>query len=202
MTVSREQIMTAAIQHLNEHPAASMAQLAEAVGISRATLHRQFSSREELMTALGHRAHDQWHQVQVRAGVTAAAASADPRVIGRALDTLLDGLVDVADEYGFGLTDYAMAVHPELLRRSDELEEHEIALYAAAQRAGLLRADLPARWISNTVYGLLVAVRESLRRGDVARREVPRLLRETFLTGTGTDTGTGVGVGVEGGGRS
>ncbi|NUS07535.1 MAG: TetR/AcrR family transcriptional regulator, partial [Nonomuraea sp.] len=165
MAVSREQIMTAAIQHLNEHPAASMAQIAEAVGISRATLHRQFSSREELMTALGHCAHDHWHQVQERAGVTAATASGDPAELGRALDALLEGLIEVADEYGFGLTDYAMAVHPELMRRSDELEEHEIAFYAAAQRAGLLRADLPARWINNTVYGLLVAVRESLRRG-------------------------------------
>ncbi|MFI7420646.1 TetR/AcrR family transcriptional regulator [Nonomuraea sp. NPDC049684] len=185
MVVSREQIMTAAIQHLNEHPAASMAQLAEAVGISRATLHRQFSSREELMTALGHRAHDRWHDLQARADVVAAAASDDPGELRRALEILLEGWIEMADEYGFGLTDYAMAVHPELLRRADELEEREIALFAAAQRAGLLRADLPARWISNTVYGLLVAVRESLRRGDVARRDVARLLRETFLTGAG-----------------
>ncbi|MFC4113902.1 TetR/AcrR family transcriptional regulator [Nonomuraea zeae] len=181
--MSREQIMTAAIQHLNKDPAASMAQLAEAVGISRATLHRQFSSREELMLALGHRAHTQWQQVQESAGIAEATGSGDPQVLDQAMKALLTGLVDVADEYGFGLTDYAMAVHPELLRRADELEEREIAFYAAAQRAGLLRADLPPRWVSNTVYGLLVAVRESLRRGDVARRDVPRLLLGTFLHG-------------------
>jgi AcrR family transcriptional regulator len=184
MVMSREQIMTAAIQHLNKDPIASMAQLAEAVGISRATLHRQFSSREELMLALGIRAHEQWQRVQEAAGIAEATGSADPQVLDKAMNALLTGLIDVADEYGFGLTDYAMAVHPELLRRADELEESEIAFYAAAQRAGLLRGDLPARWVSNTVYGLLVAVRESLRRGDVARRDVPRLLLGTFLHGT------------------
>jgi AcrR family transcriptional regulator len=183
MAMSREQIMGTAIQHLNENPLASMAQLAEAAGISRATLHRQFSSREELMLALGHRAHEQWEQVQEHSGVVDATASGDPEVIGEALDAMLAGLIEVADAYGFGLTDYAMLVDPDLKRRSDELEEREIAFYAAAQRAGVLRGDLPARWISSTVYGLLVAVRESLRRGDVARRDVPRLLLATFRHG-------------------
>ncbi|WP_236668039.1 MULTISPECIES: TetR/AcrR family transcriptional regulator [unclassified Nonomuraea] len=175
--------MSAAMQHLNENPLASMAQLAEAAGISRATLHRQFSSREELMLALGHRAHEQWEQVQESSGMLGATSSGDPALIGKALDAMLAGLIEVADAYGFGLTDYAMLVDPELMRRSDELEEREVAFYAAAQRAGLLRADLPARWISSTVYGLLVTVRESLRRGDVARRDVPRLLRSTFMHG-------------------
>ncbi|MEV0383636.1 helix-turn-helix domain-containing protein [Nonomuraea sp. NPDC050643] len=181
---SREQIMKAAIQHLNENPIASMAQLAEAVGISRATLHRQFSNRDELMLALGHRAHDKWEQVQSSTGMVEATGSADPAVIERTLRALMTGLIEVADEYGFGLTDYAMAVHPELQRRVDELEEREIAFYAAAQRAGLLRSDMPARWVSNVVYGLLVSVRESLRRGDVARRDVSRLFLVTFLNGT------------------
>ncbi|SEK89316.1 hypothetical protein [Nonomuraea pusilla] len=135
------------------------------------------------MIALGHRAHDRWHQALVSAGVEEAAASSDPGEVGRALDALLSGLIEVADEYGFGLTDHALAVHPELSRRAEELEEREIALYTAAQRTGLLRADLPVRWISNTVYGLLVAVRESLRRGDVARRDVHRLVTQTFLRG-------------------
>ncbi|NUR89996.1 MAG: TetR/AcrR family transcriptional regulator [Nonomuraea sp.] len=178
MAMTREQLMTAAIQRLNEDPTASMGQLAEAVGVSRATLHRHFSSREELMVALGHRALDQWERAQDEAGITR------PDDLAGALRALLLGLIDCADEYGFALTDYATAVHPDLQRRSDELEEREIAFYEAAQAAGLIRAGLPVRWVSNVVYGLLVGVRESLRRGDVARRDVPRLLLETFHRGT------------------
>lgn len=183
MAMSREQIMTAAIQHLNEDPSASMAQLAEAVGISRATLHRHFSSREELMLALGHRAHDQWERAQLAAGLEAATTSGDREALEKAMHAMLSGLIEVADEYGFGLTDHTLAFHPELLRRAEELERREIAFYTAAQRAGLLSPRLPARWIGNVMYGLLVAVRESLRRGDIARRDVSRLLLDTFLNG-------------------
>ncbi|MFI7439754.1 TetR/AcrR family transcriptional regulator [Nonomuraea indica] len=183
MSIGLDQIMTAAIRHLNGDPTASMAQLAGAVGVSRATLHRHFSSREELMLALGHRALDRWQQAQEAAGVTPAAGSGDRDRIGAALTALLTRLVEVTDEYGFALTDHALAVHPDMARRSDELEEREIALYSAAQRAGLIRADLPARWVSGTVFGLCVAVREGLRRGDVARREAPRLVRESFWHG-------------------
>ncbi|MEU0567980.1 TetR/AcrR family transcriptional regulator [Nonomuraea sp. NPDC005983] len=182
MAVGREQLMTAAIQHLNRDPTASMAELAEAVGVSRATLHRHFTSREELMVALGQRAYDQWERVQLAAGVTEAVSGSPPE-IERALAALLTGLIEIADEYGFGLTDHAMLLHEELGRRAEALEERELALFAAAQRAGLLRADLPVRWVSSTVYGLLVAVRESLRRGDIARRDAPRLIIETFLHG-------------------
>ncbi|MEU6998473.1 TetR/AcrR family transcriptional regulator [Nonomuraea sp. NPDC046570] len=184
MSRGREQIIGAAIHHLNQHPTASMAQLAEAAGVSRATLHRHFTSREDLVIALGRRALERWAEVQEAVGLTEATASADPARIAATLREMLTGLVDTADEHGFALTDHAMAVHPELLRRSDELEEREVAFFEAAQRAGVLRADQPARWVSNTVYGLLIAVRESLRSGDVARRDVPRLLADTFLHGT------------------
>ncbi|MBB6548413.1 TetR/AcrR family transcriptional regulator [Nonomuraea rubra] len=183
MAATRDQIMKAAIHHLNESPAASMAQLAEAVGISRATLHRHFSNRDELMLALAHRAYDQWEHLQASSGLAAATASGDPEELERAMHALLEGVIDVADEYGFGLTDERLVTHPELARRTRELEEREVVFYAAAQRAGLLRADLPARWIGNLVYGLLVTVRESLRNGDVARRDVTRLLISTFLHG-------------------
>ncbi|MDR8411146.1 TetR/AcrR family transcriptional regulator [Nonomuraea sp. 3-1Str] len=182
--MSRDQIMSAAIRHLNADPAASMAQIAEAAGVSRATLHRHFSSREDLMVSLGHRARERWADAQTAAGITEAVASGEPARLERALHALLTALVGIADEYGFGLADHALVTHPELLRRFEELEEREVALYTAAQQAGLLRADLPARWLSSAVFGLLVAARESLRRGDIARREVPRLLLGTFLYGT------------------
>ena len=85
--------------------------------------------------------------------------------------------------------DYTLMIEPELRRRAEELEARELEFYAAGQRAGALRADLPVRWVSNTVYGLMATVRESLRHGDVARRDLPRLLRATFLEGAGPERG-------------
>ncbi|WP_344959547.1 helix-turn-helix domain-containing protein [Actinomadura miaoliensis] len=189
--MNSEEIVTAAIRHLNEHPTASMAQLAEAIGVSRATLHRHFASRETLLHALGRRAVDRWERDLEEADADGAAASGDPARVERALRLLLRGYVQEADEHGFALTDHFIGQLPDLAERGARLEEREQALYAAAQAAGLLRADLPVRWIGNAVYGLLVAVRESLRRGDVARRDVEDLLLTTFLRGAGAEAADG-----------
>ncbi|MQY03990.1 TetR/AcrR family transcriptional regulator [Actinomadura macrotermitis] len=179
-----EQILTAAIRHLNTDPTASMGRIAEAAGVSRATLHRYYATREELLRALGEQAMDRWEQSQRSAGIEAAAASGDPAVLEEALHALMRAFTVDADEHGFALTDHFVNHLPELVRRGEELEEREIVFYAACQRAGVLRADLPARWVSNTVYGLMVTVRDSLRNGDVARRDIERLMITTFLAGT------------------
>ncbi|GAA3428828.1 TetR/AcrR family transcriptional regulator [Streptosporangium sandarakinum] len=182
MAVTREQIVTRAIEHLNQAPAASMAEIAQAAGVHRATLHRHFATREELIVALGWRAHEAWQRVHDEIGLDAALRTGER--VEEALHALLAAHIEVAEEHGFALTEHLVGINPELVRRAEELEAREIELIEACQRAGVLRADLPPRWVSNTVYGLLVAVRESLRRGDVARRDTSRLLLETFLRGT------------------
>ncbi|WP_084960355.1 TetR/AcrR family transcriptional regulator [Thermoactinospora rubra] len=184
MVVSREQIAAAALRHLNQSPTASMEEIARAAGVSRATLHRHFATRDELVSALGWRAMEYWERAQKQAGVAEAIESGDPRTLEAALHALVIGQAEIADEHGFTLTANSLLDDAALMRRIDELEELELKLFAACQRAGILRADLPVRWISNTLYGLLVAAVESLRRGDVARRDLSRLLLETFLRGT------------------
>ncbi|WP_433333691.1 TetR/AcrR family transcriptional regulator [Spirillospora sp. CA-294931] len=180
-----DQILAAAIKHLNERPTASMAQIAEAIGVSRATLHRHYASREALLHALGVRALDQWEESQERARIDRAAASGDAETLTAALKTLIYALVEGAEEYGYALTDHFMYAMPDLVARGEALEEREIAFYAAAQRAGVLRADLPTRWISNLILGVMITVRDSLHRGEVARRDLEALAYTTFLHGTG-----------------
>ncbi|MFC6878209.1 MULTISPECIES: TetR/AcrR family transcriptional regulator [Actinomadura] len=186
---TNEDILTAATRHLNANPTASMAGIASAIGISRATLHRHFVSREALLHALGDRATECWAGSLRSAGIDAATASGDPGELRAALGALLNAYVVDADEHGFALTDHFVNHLPDLVARGEELEEREVAFYEACQRAGVLRADLPARWFSSAVYGLLVGARESLRRGEVARRDLGRILLTTFLDGTGPPAG-------------
>lgn len=186
MQMKRDEITAAAIRQLNVEPTASMGRLAETIGISRATLHRHFPSREALLHALGKQALDSWEASQRQAGIDEAARSGDAEQIRTALREMLSAYVTDADEHGFALTDHFIAQLPDLDARTVELEEREFAFYAAAQRAGVLRTDLPVRWVGNTVYGLLIAVRDSLRRGDIARRDAEQLLWTSFVEGTGT----------------
>jgi AcrR family transcriptional regulator len=177
---NRDDVLDGALVQFNADPTSSMAQIAEAVGISRATLNRHFTSRDALVRELGLRSVDRWEQSQ--SGIEAAGLSGDPEAIAAALDAMIRAFVIDAQDYGFTLTDHVIAVMPDLVSRTEALMDREVAFYTAAQEAGVLRRDLPARWIENLMLGLMVASRESLRRGDIARRDVAV---STFLAGTG-----------------
>lgn len=183
MATDRTDVLTAAQRVLNAEPTASMAAVAEAAGLSRATLHRHFDSREALLVELGTRSLDQWAQRLDVVGVEGVAGSGDASRIRAALEELVLGYVEDSDAYGFALTDHVILANAELEARTQVLADREAVLFGAAQATGVLRADLPARWFGHAIYGLLVAAREAVRIGDVARRDVGHLVLSSLLVG-------------------
>ena len=179
----RNDVLGAAQRVLNADPGASMAAVAEAAGVSRATMHRHFDSREALLVELGTRSLDQWAQRLDDVDVEALAASPDADRIRAALEALVLGYVDDSDAFGFALTDHVILANAALEERTQVLADREALLFAAAQSVGVLRADLPGRWFGHAIYGLLVSAREAVRIGDVARRDVGRLVLSSLLTG-------------------
>jgi AcrR family transcriptional regulator len=159
--------------------------VAKAAGVGRATLHRYFATREALLTEIGTRSLDRWESRLRDRDVAATAASGDTDRIAACLEGLVADFVADADDFGFALTDSYMCAEPALAARADALFAEEVVFYAAAQAAGLLRADVPPRWLGHAMYGVLVAARDALRGGDVARRDLDALVLATFLTGNG-----------------
>ena len=186
MAADRQSVLVAAQRALNADPTASMASVAEAAGISRATLNRHVESREALLVELGTRSLDRWERRMDEVDVERIAATADADAIRAALETLVLAYVDDSEEFGFALTDTVILANAEIEERTIRLADREAVLFAAAQECGVLRADLPRRWVGHAVYGLLVAGREAVRLGDVARRDVGRLVLSSLLTGVST----------------
>ena len=186
MTSDRNSVLVAAQRALNADAGASMASVADAAGISRATLHRHFDSREALLVELGTRSLDRWEQRMTDVELERVSATGDAALLRSSLETLVRGYVDDSDDFGFALTDSVILANAALVERTTRLAERENILFAAAQAAGVLRADLPLRWFGHTVYGLLVAGREAVRLGDIARRDVGHLVVSTFLAGVAT----------------
>lgn len=183
---TRDEVLAAAQRHLNVDPRASMAVLAAAAGVGRATLHRHFASRDDLLHELGTRSLDRWEQSLDAADARGAAASGDATRIESCLSDLMGRYLADSDDFGFALTDGYLTSAPDLLDRSDRLAEREVELLAAGQAAGVLRDDVPARWLGHAVYGVLVAAREAVRDGDVARRDLDALVLSTYLKGAGS----------------
>ena len=183
MVTNRDDVLAGAQRVLNLDASASMSAVAEAAGVSRATVHRHFESREALLVELGTRSLDQWEQRMDDVDLEAVAASGDAARIRAALETLVLGYVDDSDAFGFALTDHVILANAALVERTEVLAGRETTLFAAAQAAGVIRSGPPPRWFGHAVYGLLVAGREAVRLGDVARRDVADLVLSSLLTG-------------------
>lgn len=183
MASSRHEVLGAAQRVFNVDAGASLTTVAEAAGVSRATMHRHFASREALLVELGTRSLDQWEGRLDSVDAEGVAASGDAAAIRAALEAMVLGYVDDSDDYGFALTDHVILANAALIERTHLLTDREAVLFAAAQKAGVLRDDVPLRWFGHAVYGQLVAGREAVRLGDIARRDVGHLVLSTLLTG-------------------
>jgi AcrR family transcriptional regulator len=140
-----EAIVDAARRTFAADPRASMQQVAEAAGLHRATVHRHFASRDDLLNTLQARAQEESLQA-LRETNPEEGAAAD------ALRRATRALVGVADRWQ--LARYA-AVHQEG-SAAEEMRRLMTELIARGQREGSVRDDLDAR-VLTTVWSGVVA---------------------------------------------
>jgi AcrR family transcriptional regulator len=165
-------IIAAATALLAANPGASMAEIAEASGLVRATLYRHFPTRDDLIRAMYAAALDD---------ALKAILSVDPEQ-GKATDAIarvVDALLVVGDRYR--ILSEERRGYPELREKEQSVGAPLIALVERGQKGGELREDMPLRWI---VASLGCLVNEALRavgREDIDRAEAGTLVTRTFL---------------------
>lgn len=172
----RTHLLNAAGELLATHPAASLAEIAEYAGIGKATLHRYFHSREDLMLALGYRA------LETVAAAIAASAPEQGRAV-EALTRIVDALVPLGDKLYFLVSESALDTHPDFVAADRASQEPILRLIQRGQAAGELRTDMTAEWILHYLNYALFAAWHSVHEGFVARKDAGRLLVNTLLGG-------------------
>lgn len=175
MNPEREATLIQLTEALLRQPRASMEQLAQAVGISRATLHRLVSSREELIQELTELAF-------CRCTATISSIKLEQGPAEDVVRQLVASLMPLTSLFLF-------------LRRStgcsDEVLEHRwephrqqlIALFQRGQEEGVFRVDLPAQWLVEAMGGLLYAAAESAHNDRLARADMTRVVCAVLLDG-------------------
>jgi AcrR family transcriptional regulator len=127
---------------------ASMADVATAAGVARATLYRYFPSRDALL--------DELAGVAAReAGEQLAAASLDRVSAPDAVVRAVRALVGVGDYFVLLDRGRARAGPGEYERR---VAAPLRAVIERGQAAGELRGDVPAAWLAEALVGLVVSV--------------------------------------------
>ena len=165
-------IIEAATALLAVNPAASMADIAEASGLVRATLYRHFPTRDDLIRAMYSAALDD---------ALKAILSVDPEQ-GKATDAIarvVDALLVVGDRYR--ILSEERRGYPELREKEQSVGAPMIALVERGRNSGELRDDLPLRWVVAALGSLVNEALRAVGREDIDRAEAGTLVTRTFL---------------------
>lgn len=180
--MKKEAVLDSAIKILLENSAASMQEIASAAGIGRATLHRYYPSRDDLINEL----------------VLLVFSEAEQRVREcrlhegealEALERLIVSFVTMGHRFHFLLDDRNFRldekIEAEIKRREKYLDEEIENLFRRGQQEGLLRQDMPLKWLNEVLTAIFIAAWQNIRDGYIAVREAPKLVLTTFLSGLG-----------------
>jgi AcrR family transcriptional regulator len=161
-------------------PAASLAEVAEAAGIGRTTLHKHYSTRDDLLRAVGHRAVDLWEQAVAAVGTVAGDEGG--------LRDLIAAMIPNGPQLAFLWRTPAFDHDDDIQTRWRAVEARCLAVLKQAQDRGMLSATAADWWLLQTFYALIYTAAESVQAGRLAPRDAPALVLATYLHGVGASS--------------
>ncbi len=179
---TRRVIIDAAIETLALNPAATLAEIADAGDLSRSTLHRHFTNRDDLLSAIDAECRARF------AAATSAARLGDDGALD-SLDRLAQEYLDLGPVLGLVFADNA-PVDPDTWEDSDGRDQDLVAMIERGQQAGTgpdIDPELSPDWVITTFWVLLFGAWLSLKNG-MSRRDVAMHLSRTFRKAVGTGT--------------
>ncbi|EOX3353678.1 hypothetical protein ACPFTX_002647 [Vibrio cholerae] len=162
-------------------PRASLNEIAKFSGISKATLYRISSKRDELIKSLATIAANNLKEALVKSQLYSGSYDDGIR-------RLTKNIIDVGPYYIFwnsykwtdiseGENDFFGEVSPSFY--AETLED----FFLSGQKAGFFQLEMSAKWLANAYEYLLFAAIESAYHGQVAKVGIEYLVTETFLRG-------------------
>jgi len=163
-----EAIVEAASRVLAEDPTASVQDVASACGLHRATVHRHFASRDELIHAVRVQA---FRETQVEVDVLASDPDLEPLV---ALERIALALFDVGDRYR--IYRFTTTLGPGIDRERDDVRAPIADVIRRAQKAGDLRKDINAPLSVAAFGGLVFGMLPEIGAKTVSAKKAARIV--------------------------
>lgn len=151
---NRRMLLDAAANALARNPDVSMSQVAQAAGLTRATLYRHFDSRAKLLEAM--RA-----EALAQAAEVISEAHLDQGTALEALHRVIEAVASLSERFRPLLIE-GTDLGPTFLHQRAEVFAPLRDVVRRGQEAGLIRVDLPPQWIVTVMASILAAaVRDS-----------------------------------------
>jgi len=174
---AKDAIIEAAFDVFSRNRSAALSEVADRAGVGRATLHRHFASRDDLIRTLALVALDEMDKA-----TEAACDHADS--YSDALRLSLEALIPLGDRYGFLAfepieddPDISTAYECQMNETRDTVEE--------AKREGAFDKAVPTDWIVEAFDHLLYAAWESVKAGKATHAQAADLAWRTLTNGLG-----------------
>lgn len=181
MIPDRERMLLSAAEFLGRRPNATQEELARAVGLSRASLHRHFATRAAILTAVEELAIAKLADAVADAQLTVGPAD-------EALRRLVDAVMPMAGCLALLFTlgqDYAFDEdHPGWQMLDAALS----GLFERGQSAGIFRPELQPRWLTDALASLVAAAPWSMRLGRLSQDSAIEGIAGLLLRGAMTDS--------------
>lgn len=174
---TRPSLLDVAARVLVADPAASLAEVAEAAGIGRTTLHKHYPTRDDLLRAVGDRAIDLWEEAV--SGITAAE---DP---DGGLRAVTAAMIPIGPQLAFLWRTPVFDHISEIEARWCTVEAATLAILKRAQARGVIASGIPDWWLLRTFFSLVYVAAESVQSGHLAPLDAPGFTLSTFLHGIG-----------------
>ena len=172
----REAIMDAAIDTLARNPGASLSEIAARAGVGRASLHRHFPSRGDLVTAITRQCMDEIDAVTDQ-------AVGDARTASERLSRMLAAVIPLGDRYHFLA---AEAFDDATLQARHEADLEWLgSLVDELKAEGVVAPDVPRGWVVANIDAQVWLAWSEVAAGNVASADAAGLAIRTLLQGLG-----------------
>lgn len=185
---TRQQIVAAAIETLGQHQSATLAEIADAAGVSRSTVHRQFADRGELLTAVDDECRNRFAEASRRADILRGTGL-------QALDRLAQEYLQLGPVLSLIFADNALIDPDSWEEPSDDAGADDRTDTDPGELAGgsglaviigrghhdhSIDPGLPTMWIVTTLWVLLFGAWQ-VQTAGAPRHEVAALLSRTVI---------------------
>ena len=172
----KDAIIDAAIDTLARNPGASLSEIVARAGVGRASLHRHFPTRGDLVTAITRQCMD-----EIDAATDEAVEGA--RTACERLSRMLEAVIPLGDRYHFLA---AEAIDDASLRARHEADLEWLGgLVDELRKEGVVATDVPRGWAVANIDAQVWLAWSQIAQGKLAPADSAGLALRTLLRGLG-----------------